>query len=100
MDVAAAKVIYEARFKGVYARRDALAPGFRGNHEKLAALQAWVDCAEEMACVAYDVVRFQAQAAGTTREDLKVGLEAEAGRMAARHAELSIKLPELEAAIG
>ena len=98
-DVVTAKALYEARVKEIYCRRDHLRVMLAGKPEKKQAIQAWVDCAEEMAATAYDVVRFDVQALGAMRPEVKAHCESESKRMADRHAVLSAELPELEAAI-
>lgn len=100
-DVEAAKALYEESVRQIYLARGRLRSRFAtaGDATKFAAVQSWVDCAEEMAAVSYDAVRFEQQAQAASKPETKAHCESEQARMLARHAELSAQLPALEAAI-
>lgn len=81
------KRAYEAAIEQIYERRAALR-----RHAPADALQRWVDCAEELAAVAYDVFRFEAQVQGCTDANHLVGLTAKSVSLKKRHADLTALL--------
>lgn len=94
MNLIEAKKAYKATVHLIYDRREELLRKVPAAH--LHVLRDWVDCAELLAAVSYDVLRFQAQVDSCTIEENLLGLNAKLDELKAKREEMILKMPVCE----
>lgn len=86
---------YRASVQEIYDRREFLIRKVPAAHGE--RLKAWVDCAEELAAVTYDVFRYEVQVAACEKPEHLPGLELKLDQLKTRAFGLSKSLPAAEA---